>query len=93
MEIMAILKRSWKWFVALSVISVMLTRMREAWGNITHSEKAMEAVARPGDEDGAEKKLKNAVVAKQSAEQAPSHMGIAAIVEGHDSVAVVGSAA
>jgi uncharacterized membrane protein len=69
--LMVMLKRGWKWFLALSTISVLLARVREAWAELTHTDAEIEAMTQPPDPDDAEKELKSAVAAAQGTEQAP----------------------
>jgi hypothetical protein len=68
---MVMLKRGWKWIVALCTVSAMLARMREVWEIVLRTDATMEAIAQPPVADTTEKELDSAVLAKAAAEQAP----------------------
>jgi hypothetical protein len=69
---MVMLKRSWKWIVALCTVSAMLARMREVWQAALHVETEVEAIVPPPDADTTEKELTSSpVVAKATADLAP----------------------
>jgi hypothetical protein len=70
------LKRGWKWIVALCTASAVLARMREVWKIVLHTDATMEAISQPPVADITEKELDNAAPAKAAAEQVPPTVSI-----------------